>query len=53
MGNTIRAGGSAHRKSVIVKRDEKRQSRHKELEEAPNFKQMSKKVATEYFSDKR
>lgn len=52
MGKTVRAGGSGHNRSVKALKPSKRSSKFsRELEEIPNFKQMSAKIATETFDN--
>jgi len=52
MGKTIRAGGSSHNRNVKALKTSKRSSRfEKDIEDVPNFKQMSAKIATETFDN--
>lgn len=52
MGKTIRAGGSGHNRNVKALKTAKRSSRfEKDVEDVPNFKQMSAKIATETFEE--
>lgn len=50
MGKTIRAYGSSHKRNALARKPAHRSVKlSRELEEIPNFKQMSSKIATENF----
>lgn len=52
MGKTIRVYGSSHKRNALAKRPEHRSSKFsRDLEDIPNFKQMSAKIATETFDN--